>query len=89
MISINSQGTNKLIQDGAKLVLNAQDILDELNWFSLFDTKNVIDLNSYRNNRETFNDLDRDEQEVVELLLIESTSNRRDLQKLSINAIIT
>jgi DNA processing protein len=84
VISINSQGTNKLIQDGAKLVLNAQDILDELNWFSLFDTKNVIDLNSYRNNRETFNDLDRDEQEVVELLLIESLQIDEIYKKLSI-----
>lgn len=31
IFSPNSQGTNRLIQQGAKLITNAQDILDELN----------------------------------------------------------
>ena len=54
--SIYSKGTNKLIQDGSKLILSAEDILDELDY--LLDKKiekKTIDYSA----------LDKDEVSVV------------------------
>lgn len=44
---VNSQGTNRLIRDGAKLVLSARDILEEIPWSldTLHRLKNDIESN--------------------------------------------
>lgn len=72
VISINSKGTNKLIQDGAKLVTSVEDILEEVVWFKSLEQKPVLDLNSYRNKRNLRDNLDTDEQNVMEMLSIEA-----------------
>lgn len=38
--SITSKGTNKLIKDGAKMVMDVEDIIEELNFFDIFDYNN-------------------------------------------------
>jgi len=81
VISINSKGTNKLIQDGAKLVTSVQDILDELHWYKNFNTKNV----HFENNSKINSRLDNDEKDVFELLSFESLYIDEIQKKLSIN----
>jgi len=81
VISINSKGTNKLIQDGAKLVTSVQDILDELHWYKNFNTKNV----HFENNSKINSSLDNDEKDVFELLSFESLYIDEIQKKLSIN----
>lgn len=54
--SIYSKGTNRLIQDGAKLIIDADDIIDELNQLSFFD----------QIEEETdFSDLNKDEEKII------------------------
>lgn len=72
VISINSKGTNKLIQDGAKLVTSVEDILEEIAWFKSFETKPVVDLSSYRNKMSMKDSLDGDELMVMEFLSLEA-----------------
>ncbi len=72
VISINSKGTNKLIQDGAKLVTSVQDIVEEILWYRNFEIKPVLDLNDYRNKKKILEELDRDEHNVLEMLSLES-----------------
>lgn len=81
VISINSKGTNKLIQDGAKLVTSVQDILDELHWYKNFNTKNV----HFENNSKINSSLNNDEKDVFELLSFESLYIDEIQKKLSIN----
>lgn len=54
--SIYSKGTNRLIQDGAKLIIDANDIIDELNQLSFFDKKEE---------KKDFGDLDKDELKII------------------------
>ncbi|MBP7175858.1 MAG: DNA-processing protein DprA [Thermoclostridium sp.] len=72
VISLNSKGTNKLIQDGAKLVTSVQDILEEVVWFKSLEEKPVLDLDNYRNRKALQDTLDTDEQNVMEMLSIEA-----------------
>ncbi len=83
VISINSKGTNKLIQDGAKLVTSVEDILEEVAWFKGFQQTPVFDLESYRNKKMIHESLDGDEQRVVEMLSIEDLQIDEIHQKLS------
>lgn len=86
VININSKGTNRLIQDGAKLITSVQDILDELHWYKHFDTKNVLDLESHRSKKKINSrfDLGDEEKEVVELLSLESLQIDEIQKKLSV-----
>lgn len=72
VISINSKGTNKLIQDGAKLVTCVQDIVEEIYWFRNFEDKPVLNLDSYREKKKFSDALDQDENNVYELLSLEN-----------------
>lgn len=54
--SIYSKGTNRLIQDGAKLIIDADDIIDELTQLSFFDKKEE---------EKDFSDLDKDETKII------------------------
>ncbi len=54
--SIYSKGTNRLIQDGAKLILDADDIIDELQQLSFFDQEEE---------EKDFSDLDKDELKII------------------------
>jgi DNA processing protein len=83
VISINSKGTNKLIQDGAKLVTSVQDILEEVVWFKSLEEKAVLDLNSYRNKKSIQEALDTDEQNVMEMLSLEALQIDEIQRKLS------
>ncbi len=83
VISINSKGTNKLIQDGAKLVTSVEDILEEVVWFKSLETKPVLDLNSYRNKKSLHENLDADEQNVMDMLSIEALQIDEIQQKLA------
>ncbi|MDP4181296.1 MAG: DNA-processing protein DprA [Bacillota bacterium] len=68
--SINSVGTNKLIKDGAKIVTNVEDILEELNNYGItdmdkvFDKKKVIDENMLKG-------LGNEERKLIENLRLE------------------
>ena len=84
VISINSKGTNKLIQDVEKLVTSVQDILEELHWCKCFDTKNVLDLSSYRSNKKINDELGTEEKDVIGLLSVESLQIDEIQKKLSI-----
>lgn len=55
--SIYSKGTNRLIQDGAKLIVDADDIIDELSQLSFFDKKEEEEKN--------FSNLDKDEIKII------------------------
>lgn len=83
IISINSRGTNKLIQDGAKLVTSVQDIIDEVFWYKEFKKKSVVDLDRFRNRKKLPENLDKDEKHVMEMLSIESLLIDEIQQKLS------
>jgi len=82
VISVNSKGTNKLIQDGAKLVTSVQDILDELHWYECFGMKSVLDFESERKSKLN---IDTDEKSVIELLSLESLHIDEIQKKLSIS----
>lgn len=71
VISINSRGTNKLIQDGAKLVTSVHDIIDEIGWYNNFKKNTVVNLNDYRNSRKIPGSLDSEEKSVIDMLSIE------------------
>ncbi len=71
VININSKGTNKLIQDGAKLVTSVRDIIDEISWFENFKRNSILDLDAYRSKKKE-ESLDREEQSIIEMLSIES-----------------
>ncbi|NLM26591.1 MAG: DNA-protecting protein DprA [Clostridiaceae bacterium] len=71
VISINSRGTNKLIQDGAKLVTSVDDIIDEIRWYKNFKKNIVINLNDYKNRKKIPDSLDAEEQSVIEMLSVE------------------
>lgn len=85
VISINSKGTNRLIQDGAKLVTSVQDIIEEMYWFRNFEDKPVIDLDSYRNKKKIPDSLDQDEINVLESLLLEELQIDEIQQKLDLD----
>jgi len=72
VISLNSKGTNKLIQDGAKLVTSVQDIVEEVLWYRDLGCSPVLDLDNYRNQKKMLEVLDREERNVLEMLSIES-----------------
>lgn len=72
VISINSKGTNKLIQDGAKLVASVNDILEEVFWYKNFKGGSVLDLDSYRSRKRFLDELDPVEKNVFEMLSVES-----------------
>lgn len=72
VISINSKGTNRLIQDGAKLVTSVQDVIDEIYWFKNFEDKQVLSLDSYRERKKLLSALDQDEHDVYDLLSLEN-----------------
>ncbi len=67
VVSVNSKGTNKLIQDGAKLVTSVQDILEELHWYKHFDTENTPGPGGFG-----IHGLNDEEREVIGLLSYES-----------------
>ncbi|HEY8499587.1 MAG TPA: DNA-processing protein DprA [Clostridia bacterium] len=71
VISINSRGTNKLIQDGAKLVTSVHDIIDEIKWYNSFKKNTVVNLNDYRNSKKIPGSLDFEEKSVIDMLSIE------------------
>lgn len=60
--SRNSTGTNRLIRDGAKIVLDISDILDELNISYIADNR------FYKNKRINTRELDIDERNVLKKL---------------------
>ncbi len=71
VISINSRGTNKLIQDGAKLITSVYDIIDEIRWYKNFRKNTVLDLNDFRNRKKIPDSLDIEEQSVMQMLSVE------------------
>lgn len=64
--SLYSKGTNKLIQDGAKLIISAEDIVDELNQLSFFD---------YKKEEKDFSILDKDERKIISYIEENSSAN--------------
>ena len=72
VISVNSKGTNKLIQDGAKLVTSVQDIVEEVYWFKNFENKQVLNPDNYRESKKFTDSLDQDEKKVYDLLSYEN-----------------
>lgn len=67
--STNSKGTNKLIKEGAKLVADVEDILEELNFFDISNTNSMEDGISTRIKRNSlFNDLSVEERTVAQCL---------------------
>jgi len=73
---VNSQGTNKLIQDGAKLVTCVEDILEELRIYNIIDEAKLNGLKSkYQyhgfDKREIYGNLSDDEWCIVENLMHE------------------
>lgn len=82
IISVNSKGTNKLIQDGAKLVTSVQDILDELRWFKDFGFNTVCanDCNDIAGVN-----LGDEEKKVLELLSFETLNIDEIRRKLSVD----
>lgn len=85
VISINSKGTNKLIQDGAKLVTSVQDIVEEIYWFRNFEDKPVLDLDSYREKKKFLAGLEQDEKNVYETLSVEALQIDEIQKKLSLD----
>lgn len=83
IISTNSRGTNKLIQDGAKLVTSIEDILEEVFWFKNLEEKPTLGLSSSKNKNDLMDMLDKDEQNVMALLSIESLQIDEIQQKLA------
>lgn len=71
VISINSIGTNKLIQDGAKLVTSVYDIIDEIRWYKNFKKNNLLNLNDFRIRKKIPDSLDSEEQSVIQMLSVE------------------
>lgn len=71
VISVNSKGTNKLIQDGAKLVTSVEDILEELAWFKGLQSTSMLSPDRSGSAKTNHEELDGDEQRVLELLAIE------------------
>lgn len=66
-----SQGTNKLIQNGAKLVTNAEDILEEIRFDILSENKHAGEINSKIPTG--------DEKKVIEALSAKSPSHIDDI----------
>jgi len=81
VVNVNSRGTNRLIQDGAKLVTSAEDILDELCWFN---TKNISYPDKYRSGKTAGFELGSEEKDVLELLHYESLNIDEIKSRLSI-----
>lgn len=82
VISVNSKGTNKLIQDGAKLVTSVEDILEEMFWYKNLQSKRVLDADSYHCRKALPDSLDEDERSVIEMLAIEELQIDEIQQKL-------
>lgn len=80
VLSVNSRGTNKLIQDGAKLVTSARDILDEIQWYTNFHVKNTPGMEVQKISSQ----LEDEEKDVIELLSLESLQIDEIQRKLSI-----
>ncbi|MDD7305498.1 MAG: DNA-processing protein DprA [Peptoniphilaceae bacterium] len=73
--SIYSKGTNRLIQDGAKLIIDANDIIDELSQLSFFDKKDE---------EKDFSDLDENELKII-TYIEENPNANADLIALDLN----
>jgi DNA processing protein len=67
--NINSSGTNKLIKEGAKLVSNVEDILEELNEFNLSEISEYIIKN--KKDKNTLYDLSIEEKKILKELMYE------------------
>lgn len=68
--SVYSKGCNKLIQEGSKLVMSAQDIIDEIEDFKKLESKkNTIDMDG----------LDKDSQSVVKYIIDNPSSSPDDI----------
>ncbi len=69
VMSLNSKGTNKLIKDGAKIVTEIDDILEEIKIFKdvdLFNKKNeIVDMKNSK-----LKDLPREERIIAECLIL-------------------
>jgi len=64
---INSEGTNMLIKDGAKLVMGIDDIIDELTLYNLREKNKLKSIND----QIKFKGLDKEERRIVECLKLE------------------
>jgi len=85
IVSVNSKGTNKLIQDGAKLVTSVEDIIEELHWYKQFIAGNVPDSGVNLNMKTASFELSPEERDVLELLSVELLSIDEIQRKLSVN----
>lgn len=75
--SIYSKGTNKMIQEGAKLILSADDIIEELSYLvDVSKQKNILD----------YSKLDKDEAQVVRYIETSPSTSADELsQKLGMD----
>lgn len=84
--SYSSGGTNKLIQNGAKLIMKTEDILEEYPGYSLKDDKEAL--------KKIIESLETDESEVFELISrgitqFDDLINKSELKASTLNYILT
>lgn len=68
--SSTSTGTNKLIRDGAKMVIEIEDIMEELKIFNFVNNNKSSEYKSIKS-KMMFDKLDNNEKKIAELLMIE------------------